>query len=200
MKKPSPGKENTDWEGKWNWAEHNLPILNAIWKKLLFLKSFLALLTSSNQMSFSMKTSSWQNHIQRNLSIYPLKTFLANVTTFMKRLQSHKKRHWILSQKQEIRQKAANDCICHERSYLYKNWEPCQCPVPPWDQGGMIFVSSGRGQLLNFKSQGGDTFRGEDDLRQSSRGVTALSWQIVGISTKCRYKFCLWCYIFLTSS
>ena len=34
--------------------------------------------------------------------------------------------------------------------------------VPPWDQGGMIFVSSARqeGQLLNFKSQGGDTFRG----------------------------------------
>ena len=26
------------------------------------------------------------------------------------------------------------------------------------------------GQLLNFKSQGGDTFRGEDDFRQSSRG------------------------------
>ena len=38
--------------------------------------------------------------------------------------------------------------------------------------GGMIFVSSARqgGQLLNFKSQGGDTFRGEDDFRQSSRG------------------------------
>ena len=38
--------------------------------------------------------------------------------------------------------------------------------------GGMIFVSSARqvGQLLNLKSQGGDTFRGEDDFRQSSRG------------------------------
>ena len=36
----------------------------------------------------------------------------------------------------------------------------------------MIFVSSARqgGQLLNFKSQGGDTFRGGDDFRQSSRG------------------------------
>ena len=47
--------------------------------------------------------------------------------------------------------------------------------LPSWDRGGgggMIFVSSARqgGQLLNFKSQGGDTFRGEDDFRQSSRG------------------------------
>ena len=43
--------------------------------------------------------------------------------------------------------------------------------------GRMIFVSSARQgrQLLNFKSQGGDTFRGEDDFRQSSRGGTALS-------------------------
>ena len=48
--------------------------------------------------------------------------------------------------------------------------------LPPWDQGGMIFVSSARqgGQLLNFKSQGGETFRGGDDFRQSSRGGTAL--------------------------
>ena len=46
--------------------------------------------------------------------------------------------------------------------------------------GGMIFVSSARqgGQLLKFKSQGGNTFRwGGDDFRQSSRGEggTALS-------------------------
>ena len=43
---------------------------------------------------------------------------------------------------------------------------------PPRDQGGMIFVSSTRrgGQLLNFRSQGGDTFRGKDDFRQSNRG------------------------------
>ena len=43
--------------------------------------------------------------------------------------------------------------------------------------GEMIFVSSARqgGQLLNFMSQGGGTFRGEDDFRQSSRGGTALS-------------------------
>ena len=42
--------------------------------------------------------------------------------------------------------------------------------LPPWDQGGMIFViSQAGGQLLNFKSQGGDTFRG-DDFRQSRRG------------------------------
>ena len=44
--------------------------------------------------------------------------------------------------------------------------------LPPWIRGGMIFVSSARkgGQLLNFKSQGGDTFRGGDDFRQSSSG------------------------------
>ena len=47
-------------------------------------------------------------------------------------------------------------------------------------------ISQVWGQLLNFKSQGGDTFREEDDIRQSSRGGgTALSWRIVGISTKC---------------
>ena len=62
-------------------------------KNLLFLESFLALLTSSNQMPFKMKTNSRQNYIQRNLSIYPLKTFLSNISAFMKRLQSHKKRH-----------------------------------------------------------------------------------------------------------
>ena len=47
-------------------------------------------------------------------------------------------------------------------------------PPPPGNQGGgMIFVSSARqggGQLLNFKSQGGDTFRGGDGFRESSRG------------------------------
>ena len=31
-------------------------------------------------------------------------------------------------------------------------------------------ISQAGGQLLNFKSQGGDTFRGEDDFRQSGRG------------------------------
>ena len=48
---------------------------------------------------------------------------------------------------------------------------------PPGISRGTISVSSARqgGQLLNFKSQGGDTFRGGDDFRQSSRGGTALS-------------------------
>ena len=49
---------------------------------------------------------------------------------------------------------------------------------PPGVRGGMIFVTSARqggGQLLNFKSQGGNTFRGEDNFRKSSRGRTALS-------------------------
>ena len=38
----------------------------------------------------------------------------------------------------------------------------CLVPSPPGIRRGMIFVSSARqgGQLLNFKSHGGDTFRG----------------------------------------
>ena len=38
--------------------------------------------------------------------------------------------------------------------------------------GGMIFVSSARqgGQLLNFKSKGGDTFRGEKMILGSQAG------------------------------
>ena len=44
---------------------------------------------------------------------------------------------------------------------------------PPWNQGGMIFVLSARQgwQLLNFRSQGGNIFRGGGgDFRHSSRG------------------------------
>ena len=39
-------------------------------------------------------------------------------------------------------------------------------------EGGNDFcvISQAGGQLLNFKSQGGDIFRGGDDFRQSSRG------------------------------
>ena len=52
-----------------------------------------------------------------------------------------------------------------------------QCP-PPWDQVGndfcVISQAGGGGQLLNFKSQGGDTFRGEMILG-SQAGGTALS-------------------------
>ena len=48
--------------------------------------------------------------------------------------------------------------------------------LPPGIRGRMIFVSSARqgGQLLNFKSQGGDTFRGKMILG-SQAGGTALS-------------------------
>ena len=46
--------------------------------------------------------------------------------------------------------------------------------LPPGSEGGndsyVISQAGGGGQLLNFKSQGGDTFRGGDDFRQSSRG------------------------------
>ena len=47
-----------------------------------------------------------------------------------------------------------------------------QCPPPPGIRGGMIFVSSARqgGQLLNFKSQGGDTFRGRKMILGSQAG------------------------------
>ena len=61
-------------------------------------------------------------------------------------------------------------------------------PPPPRDQGGNDFcvISQAGEQLLNFKSQGGDTFSGAgDNFWQSSRGGTASSWRIVGISTKC---------------
>ena len=42
-------------------------------------------------------------------------------------------------------------------------WHKIIVSSPHRDQGGIIFVSSARqggGQLLNFKSQGGDTLRG----------------------------------------
>ena len=46
--------------------------------------------------------------------------------------------------------------------------------LPPWDQGGTIFVSSARQE--GFKSQGGDTFRGEKMILGSqAEGGTALS-------------------------
>ena len=48
----------------------------------------------------------------------------------------------------------------------------CVLP-PPLGSGGrgddFCVISQAGGQLLNFKSQGGDTFRG-DDFRQSRRG------------------------------
>ena len=44
--------------------------------------------------------------------------------------------------------------------------------LSPWDQEGMIFVSSARqgGQLLNSRARVGTHSGGEDDFRQSSRG------------------------------
>ena len=47
---------------------------------------------------------------------------------------------------------------------------------PPGIRGNdFCVISQAGGQLLNFKGQGGDTFMGEDDFRQSSRRGTALS-------------------------
>ena len=67
--------------------------------------------------------------------------------------------------------------ILQTLSYSFDKSYTIDIVSPPPGSWGMIFVSSARqgGQLLNFKSQGGDTFRGEDDFRQSSRGGTALS-------------------------
>ena len=48
---------------------------------------------------------------------------------------------------------------------------------PPWDQGGgIIFVSLAMqgGQLISFKSQGGDTFRGGEMILGSQAGEELL--------------------------
>ena len=63
---------------------------------------------------------------------------------------------------------------------------PPDSVLSPWDQGGMIFVSSARqGATAKLQEPGWGHIQGGDDFRQSSRGGTALSWRIVGISTKC---------------
>ena len=90
-----------------------------------------------------------------------------------------------------------NPQIAIQRSKLYKTlgcWSRdmlnfnLHSVLPPWDQGGEWFLcqpGSG-GQLLNFKSQGGDTFRGgKMILGSQAEGGTALSWRIVGISAEC---------------
>ena len=45
-------------------------------------------------------------------------------------------------------------------------------PSSPWDRGGNDFcvVSQAGGKLLNLKSQGGDTFRGETTLGSQAGG------------------------------
>ena len=50
-------------------------------------------------------------------------------------------------------------------------------PPPPWDQGGMIFVSSARqgGATAKLQEPGWGHIQGGDDFRQSSRRGTALS-------------------------
>ena len=48
--------------------------------------------------------------------------------------------------------------------------------LPSWDQGwagggdDFCFISQAEGATAKLQSQGGDTFKGEDDFRQSSRG------------------------------
>ena len=59
-------------------------------------------------------------------------------------------------------------------------------------------ISQAGGQLLNFKSQGGDTFRGEDDFRQSSRGdcfIMTNCWYFHKMLHLEFYKFRLWRYL-----
>ena len=100
---------------------------------------------------------------------------------------------------------ATDIVLCHFRSFfaLLPNYWPQKLKLgknvkttrrhhpfivsSPLGSGGDDFcvISQAGGQLLNFKSQGGDTFRGEMILGSQPGGETALSWRIVGISTKC---------------
>ena len=60
---------------------------------------------------------------------------------------------------------------------IKENFQESQSVLPPGIRGWNDFcvISQAEEQLLNFKSQGGDTFRGDDDFRQLSRGGMALS-------------------------
>ena len=80
--------------------------------------------------------------------------------------------------------------------YFFWVFGVCVCIVssPPGISGGddLCVISQAGGQLLSFKSQSGDTFRGEDDFRQSSRGGNCF------IMTNCWYfhKGISRCYCF----
>ena len=111
-------------KAKWIWVEHILLIFNAIWKRPAIPRILPGLLTSSNKMPFSMKTNRWQNYIMSNFPIYPLKTWLSNVTKFIKDyIQSQKIgiEHWVRNKKLGKKQEMAwmkswpNNCICHEK-------------------------------------------------------------------------------------
>ena len=90
-----------------------------------------------------------------------------------------------------------NPQIAIQRSKLYKTlgcWSRdmlnfnLHSVLPPWDQGGGndFCVSQAGGATAKLQESGWGHIQGrEDDFRQSSRGGTALSWQIVGISRKC---------------
>ena len=78
-----------------------------------------------------------------------------------------------------------------------------QCPPPLGIRGrgnDFCVISQAGGKLLNFKSQGGDTFRGwEDDFRQSSRGrdcfIMMNCWYFHKMLHLEFYKFCLRRYL-----
>ena len=60
-------------------------------------------------------------------------------------------------------------------------------PPPPPGIGGEWFLccQPGKGETAKLKEPGWGHIQVGDDFRQSSRGGTAFSWWIVGISTKC---------------
>ena len=74
-------------------------------------------------------------------------------------------------------------CIIYQK----KQYQINIVSSPPWDQGGWFLCHQpGRGATTKLQEPGWrHNERGEDYFRQSSRGGTALSWRIVGISTKC---------------
>ena len=66
--------------------------------------------------------------------------------------------------------------------------------LPPWDQGGDDFcvISQAGGQLLNFKSQGGDTFR---DGGRGEMIFMTNCWYFHKMLHLEFYKFRLWRYL-----
>ena len=70
---------------------------------------------------------------------------------------------------------------------LLKKIQHTYSVLPPWDQGeNFCVIKQAGGTTAKLQEPGWGHFQGEkDDFRQSGREGTALSWRIVGISTKC---------------
>ena len=107
-KNPSPEKWNTDWEAKWKWVEHILLILMKSEKNPAIYRTLPRFADKLKPDAIQYENKLLTKLHSEELVNLSFEDFLSNVSTFMKRLQSHKKRHWILSHKQKIRQKEAN--------------------------------------------------------------------------------------------